>query len=101
MTSMAATIQPSSEIFLRDVPTEIPSQQSIHTETPQPLDSDAPRTAKTVLQLIEFLRGQRFREPECSQQARAAAILIGIQPELSLKDIQDAWLHGSDELLST
>jgi hypothetical protein len=36
-----------------------------------------------VLQLIEFLRGQCFREPERSQQARAASILINIQPKLS------------------
>ena len=92
MTSIAATVQPSSEIFVRDV---APERQP-EPEIPQSPDSAAPRTAKTVLQLIEFLRGHSFCEPEHSQQIRAAAILMSIQPELSLKDIQDAWTHGSD-----
>jgi hypothetical protein len=95
--SSATAIQPPSEVFLRDVPSEIQPQQEAATRKPQSLDQNAPRTVKTVLQLMEFLRGQRFREPERAQQARAAAILIGIQPALTLKDIHDAWLHGSDE----
>jgi hypothetical protein len=95
--NIAATAPPSSDIFVSEISTERQRQPEASIKRPQSPDSTASRTAQTVLQLIEFLRGHTFCEPERSQQVRAAAILIGIQPALRLKDIQDAWFHGSDE----
>jgi hypothetical protein len=92
MTSAAAT-----KLSLEDCLVDNQQNKNVVIEIPQRPDVNASRTAETILQLIEFLRGQRFHEPERQRQAHAAAALIGLQPALSLKEIQEAWLHGSDE----
>jgi hypothetical protein len=56
---------------------------------------NAPRTAKTIVQLIEYLRGQRFVQQ--GAQLRDAQILLAIQPPVSLHEIEEAWRHGSDD----
>lgn len=100
-TSIAAPAPSSSDMFVSALSSERQGLPEASTEQPRPPDAGAPRTAQTVLQLIEFLRGRAFCGPERSQQVHAAAILLGIQPALRLQDIHDAWLHGSDAYWKT
>jgi hypothetical protein len=61
---------------------------------------DAPRTAATVVQLIEYLRGSRYTTlRERSNELRKAGVLLSQKdvPDISIAEIEEAWLHGSDD----
>jgi hypothetical protein len=79
----------SNEEMTQDIALE-----SIALEKPAP---DAPRRAETVIALVEFLRDQRYTPQERPRELRAAYRLLTLQPELSLTEIEEAWLHGSDD----
>jgi hypothetical protein len=50
-----------------------------------------------VLALVEYVRGQRYTPEQRTRELRAAQHVLLIQPELSLAEIEEAWLHGSDD----
>ncbi|GER89658.1 hypothetical protein KDW_38200 [Dictyobacter vulcani] len=81
----------SPQASLRDSQNKL-SQHAINAP-----DMDASETITIIIQMVEHLRGQSFQELERHQQARAAAVIMKLRPALSLKDIEKAWLHGSDE----
>jgi hypothetical protein len=61
---------------------------------PERPDEHAPRSPETIVQLIEYLRGQRFEQRGI--QLRDAHILLSIEPPVSLQEVEEAWQHGSD-----
>ena len=60
---------------------------------------DTPRTAETVVQLVEYLRGAAYAAKQRSFELRKAGVLLSLKevPDVSMAEIEEAWLHGSDE----
>ena len=76
---------------------ELDQEQEKLPEIAQKPPADAPRTAETVVLLVEFLRGMRYSPEVRSREKRAAQKLLYLQPTYSLTEIEEAWVHGSDD----
>lgn len=98
-TKKAATPSLSQEKSFTIISTLYQDQRNTLTQSVQSVhqpDVHGPRTVETVVQLIEALRRQQFDEQGRPQQLNAAQTLLTLKPALSLTDMQEAWLHGSD-----
>lgn len=60
-------------------------------------EPDASRNVETVVSLVAYLRGKRYTPNARPREIKAARRLLSLQPEYSLLEIEEAWLHGSDD----
>jgi len=95
-TKKATTLSLSQEKSFTIVSAHHQNQYNTLAQPVHRPDVHGPRTVEAIVQLIETLRGQQFDEQERPQQLHAAHTLLELKPALSLTDMQEAWLHGSD-----